>query len=343
MTRIELSGVDKAFGGQPILHDLELAVPDGTLTAILGASGSGKSTLLRLIAGFDHVDRGCIRIGDRIVDDGTRRVHAQHRGIGYVAQDGALFPHLTVAGNVGFGVPRHDRGRVAELIELVGLDGLEKRYPHQLSGGQQQRVALARALAIGPTVLLLDEPFSSLDALLRVDVRRDVARVLAEAATTAILVTHDQDDALSIADQVAVLENGRLAGAGSPRDLYDAPSDARVALRLGEVNVLHADIHGRTAQCALGALTLSARSEASKHATVLIRPEQIRVQAVATSDAVQARVERFEYYGHDAVATLTLSGGVGPIVVRLPGRQLLRPGDPVWVTVHGEVHALAAA
>jgi iron(III) transport system ATP-binding protein len=383
MTSISLSGVDKAFGGQRILHDLELTVPDGTVTAILGASGSGKSTMLRLIAGFEYADRGVIRIGERIVDDGSRRVHAQHRGIGYVAQDGALFPHLTVAGNIGFGMRRRDRVRLASLIDLVGLGGLERRYPHQLSGGQQQRVALARALATDPAVLLLDEPFSSLDAALRVDVRRDVARVLAESGMTAILVTHDQDDALSMADQVAVLDGGRLVGAGSPRELYDDPLDARVALRLGEVNVLRADLVGASARCALGTVELStvelssvesgtpesgtvaaSSPDGSTVAAVLIRPEQVEVHEVAVPGSVAATVTRFEYFGHDALATLTLSEpalseaalseaalsetapsghAAVPVIARLPGRQVVHVGERVWLTVLGAAHTLPAA
>jgi iron(III) transport system ATP-binding protein len=189
---VRVAGLFKSFSTQPVLRGVDLEVPIGSFTAILGPSGSGKTTLLRILAGFDRMDAGSVVIGGQVMDDGRRFVRPQRRGIGYVPQEGALFPHLTVADNVGFGVPRRERRGMAHLVELVGLTGLERRYPHQLSGGQQQRVALARALAIEPKVVLLDEPFSSLDASLREGVRRDVARILAEANATTILVTHDQ-------------------------------------------------------------------------------------------------------------------------------------------------------
>ena len=210
-----MHAVAKHFGSTPVLDDVDLTVPDASITAVLGASGSGKTTLLRLIAGLDRVDTGWITIGGRVVDDGDISVDAQHRGVGYVPQDGALFPHLTVAGNIGFGIPRSERARVADLVEMVGLEGLAGRYPHQLSGGQQ-RVALARALAIRPSVVLLDEPFSSLDASLRAGLRRDVARVLTSTGTTTVLVTHDQDEALAMADHIAVLQDGRVVAAAEP-------------------------------------------------------------------------------------------------------------------------------
>ena len=186
MSAIELLGVCKSFGATRVLSDVELTVPAGSITAVLGASGSGKTTMLRLIAGFEQLDSGTIAIAGQLLDDGQRSVRPQQRGVGYVPQDGALFPHLTVLGNIGFGLARKDRERATgRLLELVGLVGLERRYPHELSGGQQQRVALARALAIEPSVVLLDEPFSSLDASLRAELGRDVARILRAAATTA--------------------------------------------------------------------------------------------------------------------------------------------------------------
>jgi len=201
---VRVAGLCKSFSTQPVLRGVDLDVPVGSFTAILGPSGSGKTTLLRILAGFDRMDAGSVVIGGQVMEDGRRFVRPQRRGIGYVPQEGALFPHLTVADNVGFGVPRRERKGMAHLVEMVGLTGLERRYPHQLSGGQQQRVALARALAIQPKVVLLDEPFSSLDASLRDGVRRDVAHILAEANATTILVTHDQDEALGLADQIAV-------------------------------------------------------------------------------------------------------------------------------------------
>ena len=212
MSAIELRAAAKSFDATAVLAGVDLTVPAGSITAVLGASGSGKTTLLRLIAGFERLDGGTHRASaTATVDDGRRTVAPQHRGVGYVPQEGALFPHLTVIGNIAFGLSRRDRAKAEQLLELTGLTELRKRYPHQLSGGQQQRVALARALAIGPQVVLLDEPFSALDASLRAELRRDVARILRETGTTAILVTHDQDEALALADQIALLADGRDA------------------------------------------------------------------------------------------------------------------------------------
>src|SRR4051812_7811614 len=213
MSSLTVTAVTKSYGATPVLTGVDLHVPEGSFTALLGPSGCGKTTLLRLVAGFDDPDRGTVGVGGRRVAGAGRSVPARRRHIGFVPQEGGLFPHLSVAGNVTFGLPRRQRrdaGRVRELLDLVGLDpALATRAPHQLSGGQQQRVALARALAPQPSLVLLDEPFSSLDASLRDEARRAVAAALRAAGATAVLVTHDQAEALSTADQVAVLRGGR--------------------------------------------------------------------------------------------------------------------------------------
>ncbi len=244
MTELTVQGLHKAYGSNPVLTGLDLTVPAGSLTAILGPSGSGKTTLLRLLAGFDQADAGTVRIGGTIVDGPGEHVPPERRRIGYVPQEGSLFPHLTVAANVGFGLPARERrgSRVAGLLEAVGLAGLGKRYPHQLSGGQQQRVALARALAIEPALVLLDEPFASLDAHLRASVRADVQAIFRAAGTTAILVTHDQDEALSMADRVAVLRGGQIAQCAAPQDLYIRPADPQLARFIGEANLLDGEL-----------------------------------------------------------------------------------------------------
>src|SRR5580692_5618650 len=231
MTQLVVTGLHKAFGDHPVLTGLDLEVPAGSLTAILGPSGSGKTTLLRVLAGFERGDAGTVTIGGSVVDGPDAHLAPERRQIGYVPQEGSLFPHLTVAANIGFGLPARQRKgpAIAELLDAVGLAGLGERYPHQLSGGQQQRVALARALAIRPRVVLLDEPFSSLDAGLRASVRGDVRAVLRERGTTAVLVTHDQDEALSFADRVAVLREGRIVQEGNPDEVYRQPADAGVA------------------------------------------------------------------------------------------------------------------
>lgn len=342
MTNVRLDAVRKSFSGTPVVNDVTFTVDEGSTAAVLGASGSGKSTLLRIIAGFERVDRGAVWLGERVVDDGEHVVHAQHRGIGYVSQDGALFPHLTVLGNVSFGIPRAQRARAHNLIDMVGLTGLERRYPHQLSGGQQQRVSLARALAIRPRVLLLDEPFSSLDAQLRVSVRRDIARIIAEAGTTTLLVTHDRDDALSLADQILVVDQGHLLDAGTPRDLYEHPTTATVAVRMGDGNLLPARLDAGYAWCALGRVPLDTvapqPTEAPHHteATVLLRPEQVALFHQPAPALTNAIVYDRDYYGHAAMVTLELDVPERTrVVARVSGSQVPPQGSSVWVGVTG--------
>jgi iron(III) transport system ATP-binding protein len=258
MNELVVTGLYKAFGDHPVLTGLDLEVPAGSLTAILGPSGSGKTTLLRVLAGFERADAGTVAIGGSVVDGPGVYLAPERRKIGYVPQEGSLFPHLTVAANIGFGLPaRHRRGPATlELLDAVGLAGLGKRYPHQLSGGQQQRVALARALAIRPKIVLLDEPFASLDAHLRASVRADVQGLLAESGITGILVTHDQDEALSTADRVAVLRNGRIVQCDAPQDLYDRPADADIARFIGDANLIEGVLDSDTVDTALGRLRI---------------------------------------------------------------------------------------
>jgi iron(III) transport system ATP-binding protein len=332
MSAIELRGVCKRFGTTEVLVDVDLAIAEGSLTAVLGASGSGKTTMLRLIAGFEQLDAGTIRVGGRLFDDARASVRPQQRGIGYVPQDGALFPHLTVSANIGFGLPRGDHSAVGELLELVGLEGLERRYPHQLSGGQQQRVALARALAIRPSVVLLDEPFSSLDASLRAELGRDVARILEEAATTSVLVTHDQSEALALADQIAVLRAGRVVARDDPRALYRDPADLTAASSIGEVNVLTGHADGDRAMCALGSVSLRGNGYRDGPARLLLRPEQLALTLQATVGATPAHVIELRYHGPDALAHLGLDGQSGEtLLVRVPGNLVLAAGQEVWV------------
>lgn len=342
MSKIELKALAKSFDATRVLTDIDLTVPAGSITAVLGASGSGKTTLLRLIAGFERLDRGTITIGGLVVDDGQHSIPPQHRGVGYVPQDGALFPHLTVFGNVGFGLVRGERSRVGELLELVGLTGLDRRYPHQLSGGQQQRVALARALAIRPSVVLLDEPFSSLDASLRAELGRDVTRILATAATTTVLVTHDQDEALSLADRIAMLEGGLVLASSDPRTLYHDPPDLQAARSIGEANILPAVVHDGMATCALGTVPLrvNGRARTSGSAQLLLRPEQLTLHPRHEGEAVQASVIEMRYHGHEGIVQLKLRTGAQEIVLaRVPGELALAAGQEVWVSARGPAQA----
>ena len=354
MRQLAVSGLHKAFGTHPVLAGVDLEVPAGSLTAILGPSGSGKTTLLRLLAGFDQADAGTVTIGEVMVDGPGVHVPPERRRVGYVPQEGSLFPHLTVAANVTFGLPARDRrGRRADgLLEAVGLGGLGKRYPHQLSGGQQQRVALARALAVEPAVVLLDEPFASLDAHLRASVRADVQRIFADAGTTAVLVTHDQDEALSTADRVAVLRGGLIAQCAEPAELYARPADAELASFIGDANLLDGMLDGSLASTLLGALPVDAahaRAAAAGPVTVLVRPEQLELQpagngsaAAAAAGSLAGRVVAYGYHGHDAVVRVRPDAGDGTapeIIVRTGGSEPLPAGTAVIITARGPVLA----
>jgi iron(III) transport system ATP-binding protein len=350
MKELAVRGATKSFGDLRVLDGVDLTVPAGSFTAILGSSGSGKTTLLRIVAGFERLDGGVVMLGDEAVDDARHTfVPSEHRRVGYVPQEGALFPHLSVGRNVAFGLPRGPdrRSRVLDLLDMVGLSGLQRRFPHQLSGGQQQRVALARALATDPEVVLLDEPFSSLDASLRASVRAEVHDVLRRAGATSILVTHDQDEALSMADQVAVLRHGVIAQLDSPAGIYQRPLDPALAQFLGESNVLHAPVERRdggrntVAATPLGALAVEGwpPNEAPGPAHVLIRPEQLIIGDAATS-ALAATVESYEYYGHDAVVRVHPESDQLPdLIVRVTGGTPLVTGSRVGLTVAGSVVA----
>jgi iron(III) transport system ATP-binding protein len=343
MTGLSVAGVHKAFGPRPVLRGVDLEVEDGALVAILGPSGSGKTTLLRLIAGFERVDAGRVTIGTVLVDDGHRYVAPEERNIGYVPQEGALFPHLSAERNVAFGLPKGWRreSRVSDLIEMVGLEGMEKRYPHQLSGGQQQRVALARALAIRPGVVLLDEPFDSLDAGLRASVRHDVREVLRRSGTTAILVTHDQDEALSFADQVAVLRDGNVVQIATPEEIYTRPVDAGVAGFVGQANLLPATAAAGVAKSVLGPLRIASGSRVEGAVKVVVRPEQLRLSPPGSDGMLSGVVTTQEYYGHDAVVRVRLSGDAGgEVVVRTDGYEVPEVGQQVCISVRGDVIAM---
>ena len=339
---LTVQGLGKAFLGRPVLHAIDLQVPSGSLLAILGASGGGKTTLLRLLCGFERADAGCIEVGGRRLAGPGLHVAAHRRRIGYVAQDGALFPHLTVAANVLFGLPRPDRRqrhRAEALLEAVGLPAtFAGRQPHELSGGEQQRVSLARALAPGPSLVLLDEPFSALDAALREETRTGVAAALAAAGATAVLVTHDQAEALSMGHQVAVLRQGRMVQVATPQTLYRQPVDAALARFIGDAVLLPGEADGATVRCVLGTLPLL--SQASGPVEVMIRPEQIRLSEIGRREgALHGVVERAGFGGHDSLVTVRLPDAGGSVSARVPGYAIPAHDTPVELRVEGPVIA----
>lgn len=348
MSEIVIDKVSKSFGPTDVLREVGLEVERGSITAVVGSSGCGKTTLLRIIAGFERPDAGSVSIGGTVVADGDgRMVPAHRRRVGYVAQDGALFPHLTVGANIAYGLPgsrwrsrKASERRVAELLEMVSLDAsYGRRRPHELSGGQQQRVALARALARDPEVMLLDEPFSALDAGLRVTTRKSVAQTLSAAGVTTLLVTHDQEEALTFAGQVAVMRAGQFTQVGTPEQLYHSPVDDFTARFLGECVLLPADVADGVASCALGRIPVR-NSDFRGPGRLMLRPEQI--VATAVTEGGTGAVTRTEFLGAPALLDITLDSGT-EILVRQASTHTPAVGTRVTVEVVSEAEVFPPA
>ncbi|MBB2992636.1 iron(III) transport system ATP-binding protein [Mycolicibacterium iranicum] len=332
-------GVSKSFGGRAVLQGIDLDMPAGSLTAVLGPSGCGKTTLLRILAGFENPDAGTVTIAGETVAAPGVSVPVHRRRVGLMPQEGALFPHLSVGENVAFGLGRSARrgsgAEVAHWLDVVGLDGLAEARPHEISGGQQQRVALARALAARPRVLLLDEPFAALDAGLRTRVREDIASILRDAGTTAILVTHDQSEALSLADSVALLTGGVVAQHGTPADLYHRPSTLANARFVGSTVEVAGIADAGAVHTALGALR-PRLPVADGPAVVVLRPEQLRFGVAGSGSP--ARVTACRFYGADTVVHVALSDGTA-LQLRSPGSTSLDDGTQVAIEIAGDVLA----
>jgi iron(III) transport system ATP-binding protein len=357
MSFLVLSGLAKRYGSVAALDGIDLAVGAGSRTAIVGPSGCGKTTLLRLIAGFEAPDAGRIELDGKVMADGADAVPAHLRGIGVVAQDGALFPHLSIADNIGFGLERNAAGRTEQIMELAYIVGLDKavlkRRPHELSGGQQQRVALARAMAVKPRLMLLDEPFSALDTGLRSSMRKAVAELLEGAGITTILVTHDQAEALSFADQVAVMRDGKFSQVGTPRELYLKPKDRMVAEFLGDAIVLSARIADGYAQCSLGRIGVDC-GDRRDVARIMLRPEQVVLKRTfrqgmsGTPDMLFGEVTGSDFAG--AVCTVAVrlinnpdppdAAAIGstPLILKRAGIDVPEVGEIVRIAVTGKAH-----
>jgi iron(III) transport system ATP-binding protein len=341
---LQLNNVSHSFGEHQVLQSVSLELNHGSITALLGPSGGGKTTLLRIVAGFERPTAGSVSINGITVADAQTWVPPQDRGVAIVPQEGALFPHLSVGDNVAFGLKKRrskeSRNRVQEMLQLVGLPDAANMQPSELSGGMQQRIALARALATHPAVVLLDEPFSALDASLRETLREQVVDILRTAGATAIWVTHDQDEALSIADTVAVLMNGRIAQISDPVSVYRTPETLEVAGFIGEAVSIPGVIATNNA---LVTTRFGTNELLRKHAPgpvqVVIRPEQFEIVSHDHSDAtVVGTVTSTQYFGHDGTVEVQLSDGL-ITTVRLHARLLPEVGTSVGVIVNGRILA----
>ncbi|MEY3575842.1 MAG: hypothetical protein RLZZ88_985 [Actinomycetota bacterium] len=342
-TALELRDVSQSFGANGVLDSVSFAVREGSITALLGPSGVGKTTLLRIICGFETPQHGSVFINSRLVArDGQSLVAPEHRGVGLVPQEGSLFPHLSVSANIAFGLQHrrsaHTRRRVQEMLELVDLSSCADMRPDQLSGGMQQRVALARALAPSPAVVLLDEPFASLDASLRATVRSEIVEVLRRSGATTLWVTHDQQEALSCADTVALLLDRRIAQRGAPVELYRSPTSRQVAEFVGEAVQLSGVASGGTVECALGRVATTSTHDGK--VTVILRPEQLELDESNNATAPRGTVVASRFYGHDGEIDVRLANGE-VVVARLHARLLPQVGAEVALRVTGQVLAFA--
>ena len=326
---IRLDGVTKRFGDVTAVDDASLCVARGEVVALLGPSGCGKTTLLRLVAGFERPDGGAVSVAERVVAAPHAWIAPEARRVGMVFQDYALFPHLTVAANVGFGLARRDRTRrVPELLDVVGLSGLERRYPHELSGGQQQRVALARALAPAPELVLLDEPWSNVDPFLRETLRAEVAEIIRPLGVTVLLVTHDREEAFSLADRIALMRDGQVVQEGTAEELYFAPASRWAAEFVGAANVLPGRVVAGRVETAIGVFPANG-ARGRPDAQVLVRPELLELEPSA---AGVAEVVGREFRGHDVFYRVLLDGV--ELVSQRPSTELVELGSRVSIRVH---------
>lgn len=331
---LTIENLTKSFDENgPVVDHLNFAVNEHEIFALLGPSGCGKTTCLRLIAGFERADEGEVRIDDMIFESPETHVAPQDRGIGFVFQDYALFPHLSVIENVAFGltdIPKYKRNVFAEeVLCRTGMGDYKDRNPSELSGGQQQRVALARAIAPKPKLVLLDEPFSNLDAILRDTMRKEVRSILKKAGMSALLVTHDQEEALSFADRIAVMNNGRIEQIGTPEEVYYKPKTKFVAQFLGRTNLFHADASGGPeVSTKLGPIQINA--DAKGHVLCSIRPEHLTLQKPTSEQPGEiGTIIGREFKGHDITYHVLLNGE--KYLVHTDNRVLFDNEDPVVI------------
>ena len=333
---IRLDAVTKRFGETTAVDRASLCVERGEVVALLGPSGCGKTTLLRLIAGFERPDGGTVAVAEREVASAATWIPPERRRVGMVFQDYALFPHLTVSENVGFGLPRRARAtRVAELLAIVGLDALGRRYPHELSGGQQQRVALARALAPAPELVLLDEPWSNVDPFLRESLRAEVSEIIRPLGVTVLLVTHDREEAFSLADRIALMRDGAIVQEGTSEEIYFAPVSRWAAEFVGAANVLSGHVVDGRVETSVGAFPANGASRL-RATQVLVRPELLELELDPSG---AAKVVGREFRGHDVFYRVLLDGV--ELVSHRPSTEVVPLGSRVSIRLHdGQVPVL---
>ena len=343
--RLEIESLTRAFGGRPVVDDVSLTVAAGQVTCLLGPSGCGKSTTLRIIAGVERADTGTVRIDGRAMAGPGLHLPPERRGVGMMFQDFALFPHLSVAANVGFGLSGdralRDR-RVAELLERVNLAGFAAKHPHQLSGGEQQRVALARALAPRPRVMLMDEPFSGLDNRLRDGIRDTTLEILKEEGAAVVLVTHEPDEAMRMADEIALMRGGRIVQRGAPYNVYNAPVDKAAAAFFSDVNVIRGVSRGALTETPFGAFLTPGHADGAA-VEIVIRPQHLKIDFdragrgpnPTPQDGTPARgvVTRARYLGRESLVDFRMDLDGSKLTASVPGVFLPRPGTALWLMI----------
>lgn len=347
MTSLDVSHLSVNFGDRTVIDDLSFSLKEGEIAALLGPSGCGKTTLLRAIAGLLQPREGTIRFGAQLVGLSSVVLPPHKRRTGYVPQQGALFPHLNIAKNIAFGLDKKEfsaqqiNQTVSQMLELIGMSGFENQMPTEISGGQQTRVALARALAVKPKMVLLDEPFSALDAELRNTLRSEVVALLRAQGTTAILVTHDREEALVSSDKVVLMRDGKIAQYGSPEEVYESPISPSVATSTGDALILSAQqSQDGSTSYAISSSNSRPNLEIKSNGYVVIRPEEISVSKDSTG-GVGGTLIQLDYYGHDAMLVIKLDDTSEIIRARVAGPMDFEVGDTVNVKHRGPIRFFA--
>jgi len=343
--RLHIEHITRSFGGRRVVDDVSLTVMAGQVTCLLGPSGCGKSTTLRIIAGVEMQDAGRIWVDGRLVCDTITRVPPEGRSIGLMFQDFALFPHLSVADNVAFGLkgPRAEkRRRAAELLERVGLERYGDVFPHELSGGEQQRVALVRALAPRPKIMLMDEPFSGLDNRLRDGIRDDTLNILKEEGTAVLLVTHEPEEAMRMADDIALMRDGKVVQQGVPYNVYNAPVDKAAAAFFSDINVIRGTVHGALTQTAFGRFLAPGVPDGTD-VEIVIRPQHVRIDfdrhgrgplpTLIDGTPARAIVRRARFIGKESLVEFRLDYDGSAMSATVPSVFLPKPGTPLWLMI----------